>query len=103
MTINFKGKILKAYFEELEPHYKINFIEEYKPLGTAGSLCFLKGKMNKPFFVTNCDVIIKANYNEIYKFHKEGKHDITLIATAKEYVIPYGTCELTKRRPKAYH
>ena len=95
LTINYKGKILKAYFEELKPSYDAFFIEEKNPLGTAGSLHFLKGVFNKPFFVTNCDIIIKENYLSLYKFHQKGGYDITLVASAKEYIIPYGTCELT--------
>lgn len=97
LTINYKGKILKAFFDELDPKYKINYIEEKKPLGTAGSLYFLKNKIKTPFFVTNCDVIIKTNYSKLLKFHKEGKFDISLVASTKEYEIPYGTCELDKK------
>jgi NDP-sugar pyrophosphorylase family protein len=94
LTLNYKGKILKAYFEELQPEYNVSFVDEKKPLGTAGSLKYLMGKFNKPFFVTNCDIIIKANYASLYDFHLKGKYDITLVASAKEYIIPYGTCEL---------
>ena len=94
LTINYKGKLLKAYFEELQPEYNVHFIEEDKPLGTAGSLKLLQGEFDKPFFVTNCDIIIKADYVNLYEFHQKGGYDITLVASAKEYIIPYGTCEL---------
>jgi len=94
LTVNYKGKILKAYFEELQPKYDVSFVDEKEPLGTAGSLRFLDGKFNKPFFVTNCDIIIKADYTSLYEFHQKGSYDITLVASAKEYIIPYGTCEL---------
>jgi NDP-sugar pyrophosphorylase family protein len=94
LTLSYKGKILKAYFEELRPKYKIHFVEEQEPLGTAGSLRFLKEKFHQPFFVTNCDIIIKADYASLYKYHCKGSYDLTLVASAKEYVIPYGTCEL---------
>ena len=94
LTVNYKGKILKAYFEELKPDYSVSFVDENKPLGTAGSLQYLKGKFDKPFFVTNCDIIIKADYVNLYEFHKKGGYDITLVASAKEYIIPYGTCVL---------
>jgi len=94
LTVNYKGKILKAYFEELRPEYKVSFVDEKEPLGTAGSLQYLNGKFNKPFFVTNCDIIIKADYHSLYEFHQKNNYDITLVASAKEYIIPYGTCEL---------
>ena len=73
LTVNYKSKILKAYFEEINPEYTIKFIEEEKPLGTAGSLKYLSGMFESPFFVTNCDIIVKSNYHSLYKFHKEGE------------------------------
>ena len=94
LTVNYKGKILKAYFEELQPKYDVSFVDEKEPLGTAGSLQYFKGKFDKPFFVTNCDIIVKADYASLYEFHQKGEYDITLVASAKEYIIPYGTCEL---------
>jgi dTDP-glucose pyrophosphorylase len=94
LTVNYKGKILKAYFEELDPEYNVTFVDEKDPLGTAGSLKYLNGKFDKAFFVTNCDIIVKADYVTIYEFHKKNNYDITLVASTKEYVIPYGTCEL---------
>jgi len=94
LTVNYKGKILKAYFEELDPEYNVAFVDEKTPLGTAGSLHFLNGQLTQPFFVTNCDIIIKADYTGIYEFHQKGRYDITLVASAEEYIIPYGTCEL---------
>jgi len=94
ITVKYKGKILKAYFDELQPDYNVHFVEEKEPLGTAGSLRFLDGQFNQPFFVTNCDIIIKADYISLYEFHQKGGYDVTLVASAKDYVIPYGTCEL---------
>ena len=94
LTVNYKGRILKAYFEELQPDYEIHFLEEKEPLGTAGSLRFLKEKFNQSFFVTNCDIIIKADYASLFEFHEKDGYDVTLVASAKEYIIPYGTCEL---------
>ncbi len=94
MIVNYKSRILKAYFEELQPEYSVSFIDETEPLGTAGSLRSLDGQFNRPFFVTNCDIIIKADYASLYEFHRKGGYDVTLVASTKEYVIPYGTCEL---------
>ncbi|MCA9399312.1 MAG: CBS domain-containing protein, partial [Candidatus Omnitrophica bacterium] len=38
LSINHKSQMIKAYFEEASSPYKISYIEEDKPLGTAGSL-----------------------------------------------------------------
>ncbi len=94
LTINFKSKLLKAFFEELSPKYKVSFIEEKKPLGTAGSIHLLKKSIDSSFFVSNCDIIIDCDYSDIYKFHNKNNFDLTLVSSAKNYEIPYGTCIL---------
>lgn len=94
LTVNYKGRVLKAYFEELEPNYNVHFIDESSPLGTAGCLHLLRDKFNEPFFVSNCDILINANYANLYDFHVEGSYDMTLVASVKEYLIPYGVCEI---------
>ena len=94
MTVNYKSKILKSYFEELQPNYDISFVDESEPLGTAGSLKFLENKFIEPFFVTNCDILVQGDYSKIYDFHLQGSFDVTLVASTKEFVVPYGACEL---------
>jgi len=40
--------------------------------------------------------MINVDYFSVYKFHKKGNYDITLVASAKEYIIQYGNCVLNK-------
>ena len=94
LTINYMAKIMRAYFEEKCPDYTIGFVEENEPMGTAGSLKLIKDKLSTPFFVSNCDIIIEADYADLYNFHKKGGYDITLVAATKQFNIPYGVCEL---------
>ncbi|KAA0890490.1 nucleotidyltransferase family protein [Oryzomonas rubra] len=94
ISVNYKSKIIKSYFEELGPAYTIEYIYEDKPLGTAGSLRYLSGKIDTPLIVTNCDVIIKADYSDVVKHHLTNDNDITLVASLKNYNIPYGVCEV---------
>ena len=94
LSINYKSRIIRAYFDDEEYNYNLKFIEEESPLGTAGSLKYFKGKGKSPFFVTNCDILIKSDYKKIYDFHLENKFDLTLVASMKQYIIPYGVCNL---------
>lgn len=94
LSINHMAKILEAYFEERDPSYSISFIRESEFRGTAGSLKLLNDTLNSPFFVSNCDIVIDANYSNILKFHLDGAYDISIVAAAKLYKIPYGICEL---------
>jgi dTDP-glucose pyrophosphorylase len=97
LTINHKAKIMRAYFDEIDPNYSINLVEEKEPLGTAGSLKLIESKLSVPFFVSNCDIIIEADYSDIYQFHIKGDFDITVVAAAKEFNIPYGICKLNDK------
>jgi len=94
MTVNYKKNMIKAYFSESNRAYEIDYIEEGRPLGTAGSLSLLKGELKETFFVSNCDILIDANYSDIFKHHKENKNKITLVTSLKHYVIPYGVIEI---------
>lgn len=93
VTINYKKDIIKAYFNK-DTFYNISFIEEDVPLGTAGSLELLKEYIKNTFFVSNCDILVDANYSDILKFHKKCKNKMTVVTALKNYVIPYGVFNL---------
>lgn len=90
LIVNHKKNMIKAYFSEVEKDYKLEFHDEEIPLGTGGGLSLLKGKLDSTFFLTNCDVLIRANYKEIYDFHKQNGNMITIVAAYKHLTIPYG-------------
>ena len=97
LSINEKSEIIKSFFQELSGNFKIKFIEEKKPLGTAGSLRLLIGKVSNSFFLTNCDTLTKINYIDLMEFHKKGKFAMSLVASSKKFSIPYGVCELNSK------
>lgn len=94
VSISHKSGMIKSYFDETNTKYKIHYIEEKKPLGTAGSLRFLKDKVKGHLLITNCDIIIESDYGEIIKFHKDHDYDMTLVVSCRHYSIPYGVCEI---------
>lgn len=94
LSVNYKASIIKAFFSELQPNYSITYLEEDKPLGTVGALFQLKGKVEQPILVTNCDIIIDANYADLVEHHTHADNDMTIVASVKNYNIPYGVCEI---------
>ena len=95
MIVNHKKNMIKAYFNELtDKDYNVDFVDEEVFLGTGGGLSLLKGKIDGPFFLTNCDVLIEADYNDIYKFHKKNGNLITVVCALKHVTIPYGVFNL---------
>lgn len=91
LSVNYKQEMMKYYLDSVGKSDSIEYFTETKPLGTAGSLSLLKGKLNSTFYVTNCDILIDQDLNEIYKYHSDNKNEITLVAALKQFSIPYGT------------
>jgi NDP-sugar pyrophosphorylase family protein len=71
MILNYKANMIKAYMSELQKDYHIEFVQENEFLGTAGGLYLLKDKIKTPFFVSNCDILIDADLECVYKTHKK--------------------------------
>ena len=93
ISLNYKNILIKSFFKELNPKYKVSFLEENKPLGTAGVLFKLKNK-NKRYIISNCDVIFDVDYNDLINFHENKKFDITIVASVQRDRIPYGVCKI---------
>lgn len=96
LTVNYKKNMIKSYFNDLEKEYIIHYVDEDKPLGTGGSLSLLKGVIKDTFFVSNCDVLIDAEYDDILKHHKERGNKVTVVTSVKNFTIPYGVFKLNE-------
>lgn len=94
VSVNYKADTIRRYFDNLgKPQYHVEYFQEDKPLGTAGSLHLLKDRINSTFFVSNCDIIIDEDYGDILRYHRENRNEITVVAAIKNIGIPYGTLE----------
>jgi dTDP-glucose pyrophosphorylase len=94
ISVNYKADFIKLYFNSIsDKKYNINYFQENKPLGTAGSLRLIKESIKTTFFVSNCDIIIDQNYNEILNYHNSNKNEITCVAAIKNISLPYGVFE----------
>ncbi len=91
ISVNYKAELIEFYLSNQNLPYSIEYFKEEKPLGTAGSLHLLKGKLNSTFFVSNCDILIEQDYAAILHYHREQKNEITLVSALKNIDIPYGT------------
>lgn len=94
MIVNHKKNMVKAYYNDLEKDYRLELIEEEQFLGTGGGLSLLKGKIESTFFLSNCDILIDADYLSMYKYHKKKKNKLTIVCARKNFVVPYGVINL---------
>lgn len=97
LSVNYKAAFIKLYFESISGNdYQIEYLEETKPLGTAGSLRLLKERIKSTFFVSNCDILIDEDYAEILNFHISNGNEITVVAAIKSISLPYGSLKTTE-------
>ena len=80
ISVNYLSNKIKDYFKNGNKFgVSINYIEEKKPLGTAGSLGALNQKeVSDIFIVANSDLVTNINYQNLINFHKRNNSDLTL-------------------------
>lgn len=88
--VNHKKDMIQAYYNSVHKNYQITYIEEAQPLGTGGGLYLLEDRIKQDFFLINCDIIIDADYAEIYNYHQREKNYITMVAAKYRQKVPYG-------------
>ncbi len=90
LVVNYKKEMIKSYFSENDYSFSLHFIDEREPLGTAGGICLINQVFTSPVIVTNCDILIEADYSDIINYHIQSENDMTIVSSLKNTVIPYG-------------
>ena len=94
VAINYLGHVIEDYFGDGQ-HLGvcINYLREENPLGTAGALSLLETQPEKPFVVTNGDVLTDIRYLELLDFHKRHQADATMAVRLYEWQQNFGVVE----------
>ena len=91
ISIYYKSKKIKDHFNKKKHNLNIKYIEEKKPLGTAGSLSLLNYKrLKEHLIVHNGDIITNLNIRNLIKFHIDFNSDITVCAKEYTNTSPFG-------------
>ena len=94
LMLNHKANLIRAYFADLEAPYSVEFVVEPEPLGTVGALSLLTGRLDQTFFLSNCDVLVETDYESLLRAHRDSGDDLTLVASMKQFTVPYGVCQV---------
>ena len=92
--VNYKKNMIKAYYNEIDKDYTVNYVDEDIPLGTGGGVGLLNDKINSTFVLTNCDTLIDDDFSKIIKTHKEKKNIVTMVCSLRNYEVPYGVVNI---------
>ncbi len=90
LTVNYRKEMIRSYFNEQKVPYRIHYVEEDRPLGTAGSIGYIKEAFHGPVVITNCDTLIESDYGKMMEHHRHCKNGMTVVSSLKNTTIPYG-------------
>jgi NDP-sugar pyrophosphorylase family protein len=92
-TLNYRGEMIQAYFNSISHSFNLHFVFEEDFYGTAGSLRLMPKKINETFIVSNCDILVKADYADVLQFHMTNNADLTIMSAFQHHKIPYGVID----------
>ena len=86
LAIGHLGEQISGYFGDGRKFgVNIDYIKEEEPLGTAGALFYLKGKIGGDFLLINGDLIFDIDFHRLMEFHKTHKAMATLLAHPNDH------------------
>lgn len=88
ISIGHLGEQIQEYFKDGSRFgVQIEYIREETPLGTAGALHYLRGRIQEDFFLINGDLIFDVDFHRMMTFHKSSHAVATLLGHPNDH--PY--------------
>ena len=103
ISTHYKAEKFQAYFGDGSAWgVKIEYVNEEKPLGTAGSIGLLPKNLPKlPILMMNGDVLTKVNFEHLLAFHQEQKGIATMCIREYDVQIPFGVVNVEEQQAKS--
>lgn len=94
ISVNYKSEVIKDYFGDGSDFgVGIEYIEETKRMGTAGSLGLISREMKEPFLVMNGDILTNLNFGSLLRHHISSEAALTICSRDFNYQLQYGIIE----------
>ncbi len=91
MVVGHLGQIIQDYFGDgSDRGVRISYIVEQEPLGTAGSLYYLKEEIDSDFLLINGDLICDIDIDKFYKRHLENQCVATILTHPNSHPFDSG-------------
>ena len=103
ISTHYKAEKVQAHFGDGSAWgVKIEYVNEEKPLGTAGSLGLLPKNLPKlPILMMNGDVLTNVNFENLLAFHQEQKGIATMCIREYDVQIPFGVVNIEGQQVKS--
>lgn len=93
LTTHYLPDVIKEHFQDgKELGIDISYVDETRPLGTAGALGLLP-PMPGPVLVINGDIVTRVEFRSMLEFHQEHRAALTIGVRQYEVQVPYGVVE----------
>lgn len=93
ITTHYKADAIVRHFGDGKAFgVEICYVNEHRPLGTAGSLALLP-PWDTPLLVLNGDVLTRVNHRSMLTFHQENQAVVTAGVRQYDVEVPYGVFE----------
>lgn len=98
-AVNYLKEQIQSHFQDGSAWgARIQYLEEDKPLGTAGALSLLSERPDHPFLVLNGDVLTRVDYTHLLRFHADHQSTATLCVREHSTQIPYGVVRMDEAK-----
>jgi len=95
LTLGHLAELIKAYFDhrpEVTKLINLQYVQEERPTGTAGSLALVPG-LDETFLTMNGDLLTNLDFNALIQFHREQKSMLTIATHTRHVKIDFGVLE----------
>ena len=94
VTTHYLGEIIQGHFGDGRDFgVDIRYVEEDRPMGTAGALGLLSDNC-QPLLIINADILTNVDFRAMYAFHNEHQSRMTIAVKQIEIPVPYGVLEI---------
>jgi len=101
LALGYHAPLIRAYCGDGGRYgLRIAYVEEPRPLGTAGPLALCRPLLapGEPFFLANGDIVTRLDFARLARFHAEQAAQLTIAYIAHRYQSPFGVLQLDGHR-----
>ncbi|MBC8394398.1 MAG: NTP transferase domain-containing protein [Deltaproteobacteria bacterium] len=97
ISLGYQGELVKAFCGDGSKFgVSVQYIEEEKPLGTAGPLSLMRDFFSEgeKIVLMNGDIFTELDFSKMIDYHNNGKYCMTIGYRTYEHKLPFGVLEL---------
>jgi dTDP-glucose pyrophosphorylase len=99
LTVNYRSQVIREHFGDGERFgVDISYVEEDRPLGSAGAIGLARDTLCEPFIVMNADLLTSVSLSALIRMHLREGNLITVGLRQYQLQLAYGVVELQDDR-----